>query len=380
MPVTTTRRPAPLSPALLAFVALALVAFVAPALAAGPFGVGVPEPAPSAGGFLPGLFGWIAAEQSRFYRSLTATVSAVKSDGSAVLWLMGLSFAYGVLHAAGPGHGKAVVSAYVLANRETARNAAVLSLLSALAQAVTAVVLVSVAALAIGATAMAMTRTAEYFEIGSFALITVLGLWLVQRKIVSPLSAAFAARYAPVVLPSGGPFAFAGSAEIGGSHHAHAHDHAHAHNHGPAHGHQHGHGHGHAHGHDHHHHHAGCGCGHAHVPSLEQAGGRLNLAKAWSTILAVGMRPCTGALIVLVFALSQGLFAAGIAATVAMALGTGLTVAALTLLAVSARGLAVRLAGDGSATGHRVHMAVEALGALLVLGFGLLMLGASLSG
>lgn len=369
--------------------ALALAAgFGAAAHAASPFGVGLPEPAPSAGGFLPELFAWIAEHQRAFYRSMTAAVAAMKSDGTAGLWLMGLAFAYGVLHAAGPGHGKAIVSAYVLANRETARNGAILSLLSALAQGVTAVALVSIAAGVLGATSMAMTRTAEWLEIGSFLLITGLGLWLVWRKIVKPAAAFFETRYAPAVVSVGhGAMAMNGPALAV---HRHVHDH-HGHDHTghdhsghgghKHHDHHHGqvHGQGHAHDHHHGHDHSAC-CGHVHAPSLEQASGTLDLRKAWTTIAAVGLRPCTGALIILVFALSQGLYAAGIAATFAMALGTGLTVAALTLLAVSARGIATGFTGAETALAHRLHRGFEATGALVVLAFGLLMLGAALSG
>lgn len=109
------------------------------------------------------------------------------------------------------------------------------------------------------------------------------------------------------------------------------------------------------------------------------ASGPLDWRKAWTAVAAVGLRPCTGALIVLVFSLSQGLLAAGVAATLAMAFGTGLTVAALTLAAVSTRGIAARIGGSGRA-GEMVHHGFEALGAFAILAFGLLMLGASLSG
>jgi ABC-type nickel/cobalt efflux system permease component RcnA len=109
------------------------------------------------------------------------------------------------------------------------------------------------------------------------------------------------------------------------------------------------------------------------------AAGRLDWRKAWAAVAAVGARPCTGALIVLVFALSQGLLAAGVAAAFAMALGTGLTVAGLTLAAVSARGMAARMTGSGP-LGHALHHVIEGGGALVILLFGLVMLGASLSG
>ncbi|WP_181703020.1 nickel/cobalt transporter [Chthonobacter albigriseus] len=354
--------------AALAATLLAIACLAATAHAASPFGVGLPEPAPSGGGFLPGLFHWIAVEQRAFYKAMTGEVGRMKADGTAGVWLMGLSFAYGVLHAAGPGHGKAIVSAYVLANRETARNGAVLALLSSLAQAVTAIVLVTIAAFLLGATSMAMTRTAEWLELGSFLLITGLGLWLVWRKIIVPVVAWTGERYAPVLVTVAAGEGHGGLL-VQVAHHRHD---GHAHHHDGSHNH---------HGSHHHHDHGpDCSCGHGHAPTLEQASGRLDLVKAWSTIAAVGLRPCTGALIVLVFALSQGLYWAGMAATVAMALGTGLTVATLTLLAVSARGVAERLSGANSTMARRVHVGFEALGAVVVLGFGLLMLGASLTG
>lgn len=326
----------------------------------GPFGVGLPEPAATGGGFLPGLFRAIAGWQASFYRDLTATLSAMKTDGRAGLWLMALSFLYGVLHAAGPGHGKAVISTYVLANRETARNGALLAFVSALAQAVTAVAMVLIAALLLGATSIAMTRAAALMETGSFALIAGLGVWLTWRKLVRPLAAAYADRFAPVEF-SREPLV-AGASFAGGRFGAEACGHPHHRLARPGHVHD-------------------ASCGHVHAPSPESVTGRLDRQKAWTAIAAVALRPCTGALIVLVFALSQGILAAGIAAAFAMALGTGLTVAALTLAAVTTRGLAVRLAArSGSDLGQRLHTVIEATAALVVLAFGLLMLGASLVG
>ncbi len=329
----------------------------------GPFGVGLPEPAATGGAFLPGLFRFIAGWQATFYRDLTATLTAMKANGNAGFWLMGLSFLYGVLHAIGPGHGKAVISTYVLANRETARNGAILAFVSALAQAVTAVVMVLVAAILLGATSIAMTRAAALLETGSFALIALLGLWLIWRKIVKPIGEWMAERYAPVVVAVGGaPIVMTTSFAA-----AITHDDC---------------------GHEHHRlglrqsrHVHGESCGHVHAPSLEAASGRLDWKKAWSAVVAVGLRPCTGALIVLVFALSQGLFAAGIASAFTMAFGTGVTVAALTLAAVTTRGLAVRLAATGSGElAHRLHALIEAGAAVVVLLFGLVMFGASLWG
>ncbi|MCM5556753.1 nickel/cobalt transporter [Pleomorphomonas sp. JP5] len=347
----------------LALAAILLLAATPVFASTGPFGVGLPEPAASGGGLLPGLFRTIAVWQAGFYRDLTATLTAMKANGNAGAWLMALSFLYGVLHAVGPGHGKAVISTYVLANRETARNGAILAFVSALAQAVTAVVIVLVAAVLLGATSIAMTRAAALLETGSFALIVLLGLWLVWRKIVRPLARWFAERYAPVAVTVGGPPVVvvtsfgAATGDVDGCGHEHRlglkparhiHDET---------------------------------CGHIHAPPPEVASGRLDWKKAWSAVVAVGLRPCTGALIVLVFALSQGLLIAGIASAFTMALGTGLTVALLTLAAVTTRGLAVRIAAAGGGeTARHLHTLVEAGAAIAVLMFGLLMFGASLWG
>jgi ABC-type nickel/cobalt efflux system permease component RcnA len=94
----------------------------------------------------------------------------------------------------------------------------------------------------------------------------------------------------------------------------------------------------------------------------------------------VGVRPCSGAIIVLVFALSQGLFAAGIASAIVMGLGTGLTVATLAMIAVGARGVAVRLARTNSAVGVNAVRGLEIVAAAGVMLFGLTMLGGAIAG
>ena len=110
-------------------IALTLVAVAVLLLAAGaldasfaqgsPFGGprGAPPPPPPADG----LFGWIFAKQAAFYQDFSRIIRAAKTDGSAVWALLGVSFLYGIFHAAGPGHGKAVISSYLVANEETWR-------------------------------------------------------------------------------------------------------------------------------------------------------------------------------------------------------------------------------------------------------------------
>src|SRR5256714_1132499 len=135
---------------------------------------GVPRPAASAGA-PDGIAGWLIAKQAEFYRMLSGTIRSAKTDGSAVWLLMGISFAYGVFHAAGPGHGKAVISSYLVANEETWKRGVTLSFASALLQALVAVAVVGIAAAVLGATAGTMDRAVWWIEIVSYGLIATMG-------------------------------------------------------------------------------------------------------------------------------------------------------------------------------------------------------------
>nr|WP_088143374.1 nickel/cobalt transporter [Achromobacter xylosoxidans] len=333
------------------------------AAAQGAHPFGVPESGAGMGGpgWLAGFFGQVSAWQSHFYRQLTGAVRAWQADGGAAWALIGLSFAYGVFHALGPGHGKAVISSYVLANRQTARNGALLALASALIQALVAIALVAVLALVFNATAATMNNATRWLELGSYALVTLLGVWLVWVKAVRPLWRAWAGRAAEGAMLHQG--------HEHGSGHARSRSHESQHVQAQAHHH-----HGRHHDHD-------CGCGHVHAPAPEQVSGPLNWRRAGTAILAVGLRPCSGALIVLVFALAQGFFLAGVASALAMGLGTGLTVAALACLAVAAGGAATRVGSRLSSVGAaRLRYGVEALAALAVLLLGVMLLGGVIAG
>ena len=112
---------------------------IADAFAQNPFGA---PRAPAAAPAADGIVGWLLAKQAEFYRMLSGTIRSAKTDGSAVWLLMGISFAYGIFHAAGPGHGKAVISSYLVANEETWKRGVTLSFASALLQALVAVAVV----------------------------------------------------------------------------------------------------------------------------------------------------------------------------------------------------------------------------------------------
>ena len=289
-----------------------------------------------------GVTGWILAKQAEFYRLFSGTIRAAKSDGSAAWTLMGISFAYGIFHAAGPGHGKAVISSYLVANDETWKRGVVLSFASAILQAFTAVAIVGIAAVLLGATAKAMGDTVRIIEIVSYALIIMIGLRLLWVKGRAFLKLLRPAKH---------------------DHHDHGHHH---------HGHDH-HGHGHAH-HDHDHADEAHAWGHAHAPEPNELVGRHWWKRGLSAIVAVGLRPCSGAIIVLVFALAQGLFWVGVASTFAMGLGTAITVAIIATLAVGARGLAGRLAKAKPGAGMVLLRGMETAAALVIVAFGALLL------
>ena len=118
------------------------------------------------------------------------------------------------------------------------------------------------------------------------------------------------------------------------------------------------HHHGHDHDHDHDHVHDEH-CGHSHGPTPDQLAGPGGWQRGLGAIFAVGMRPCSGAILVLVFALAQGLFWAGIAATFVMGLGTAITVATIAVVAVSAKGLARRLSAGSEGGGTLIMRGIE---------------------
>nr|WP_246441397.1 nickel/cobalt transporter [Aminobacter aganoensis] len=331
-------------------------------------GIGTNEAIAPSTGLFAGLLNWINVHQQQFYRSLTGALKAMRDgEGSGIWLLVGLSFAYGVFHAAGPGHGKAVISSYMLANEVALKRGIMLSFVSAFLQGVTAIVLMTLVFLVLRGTSVSMTNATWFLETVSYALIAAFGAWLLWRKL------------RPMVRGLAGA---APGHSLSAAHAGPAHDHDHAdcgHDHGHD-GHAH-HGHSH-HGHAHHHHYAGevCAtCGHSHAPDPKMLEGRhFDWRTAWSAVAAVGIRPCSGALIVLSFAFLNGLWAGGILSVFAMALGTAITVSALAVLAVTAKNWAVAIAGDGRA-GNRVHNVIEIGGAALVMLLGLVLLAASLS-
>lgn len=261
-----------------------------------------------------GLLGWVNMKQQAFYGALTNALSRLRADGNAFWVLGGLSFLYGVFHAAGPGHGKVVISSYVLATEAELKRGIMLSFASAMLQSLTAVVFVLIAAVALNMTSVGLSSASGVLVIGSYVMVIALGIWLIARKLLG----------------------------LGQCHHGHA-------------------------GHEHTH--------HAVTPKQVHGSSREMLG----VVLAVGLRPCSGALIVLVFALSQGVLVAGAVAVFLMGLGTAITVAMLASLAVGAKG-ATRMFAKGAYASIATDVLwwLELFGAILVFVFGVILLLANI--
>ncbi len=274
-------------------------------------------------------WGFILETQQKLHRQLAEAVKGLKTGEtfSAAFFLVAVSFLYGVFHAAGPGHGKAVISSYVLANGATVRRGVVLSFLAAFVQALSAIAIVSVLAIALNAAGIQIQQMVRRFETASGLLIALTGLWLLYLYVRRRLAGHAAAKAAEA-----------------SAHNHHHHDHSHNEN---------------------------CGCGHAHMPDAKMLQKDWSITNAAAIVFAIGIRPCTGAILVLVFALTQGLFWAGVGATFAMAIGTAITVSTLAVLAVGSRDLALRFAGSRLTTGIYDFAAIGGSLLVMLLGAGL---------
>jgi len=294
----------------------------------------------------PGLWSGLVLEmqtvQRDLHRQLAAAMQAVQAEGAAAAsTLVVISFLYGVFHAAGPGHGKVVISTYILTQESQLRRGLLLSLVSSLCQGLTAILAVTATAVLLGFTLRQAQGTAIALETVSYGLVALVGLTLVASRAQRLLRR----RRGP--MPRG-----RGDAP----HHA------------P--------------GHHHEHDGAGPDCGHAHGPSRRDLDAPLSWRGLAGMVASIGLRPCSGAVLVLLVAYSLGLHWAGVGAVLAMSLGTAITVSLLATLSVYARKGALRLAAVIPDRAARLSIALDLvaiLGGLVILTAGILMLQAALT-
>lgn len=264
------------------------------------------HPSPAVSGWAAGLVALSARLQHRFHRWLTAEVEALGDGGSwfAALGLIVASALYGVFHAVGPGHGKAVVSAYFLIHGGRLTDGIAMAAGIAATQAVIAITAVSVLAIAVDASRGSLIDSVVWLEVASYGLILVIGATMLWAA-------------------------------------AHGRDLCCDHAHGLNHDH-------HDHGHAHHHHGHSIAAGH---PAF--------------IAVAAGLRPCTGAIIVLLFTLAKGVYLAGILAVIAMAAGVAVTVSLIGMGVLGARGVLPRLVPAG-VTPHTVERVLGVGGAITI--------------
>ncbi|BAU58331.1 high-affinity nickel-transporter [Halorhodospira halochloris] len=271
------------------------------------------------------LISWIIVQQRKLHRQLAEGIEQLRDapTAAAAATLILTSFLYGVFHAVGPGHGKAVITTYLLTHRQHLRRGIAMSFLAALFQGLTAIVAVGLVLFVAGrAAGDALGQTATLEQV-SFALLTLLGLWLSGRALRSlwhlrGKSTADKSRSTPA-----------------------------------------------------------CCSGHNHHIDPHSAAVTGNRATMAATVLAVGARPCAGAILVLVVGQLMGIWAAGVAAVIAMSVGTGLTVAVLASLAVLARQWVSSYAKESSAKVAVIAHGFALAGGLLILGLGLILLTGS---
>lgn len=271
---------------------------------------------------------WAAQSQREVQNAMAGLLRALRAgEPGALAGLMGLCFAYGFFHAVGPGHGKLVLGGYGAARRVTAVRLSALAVASSLAQAGTAVVVVYAGVLVFDWSREQMQAVGDAWMAPlSYAAIALVGLWLFWRGLRGWRQAVrehLAHAHAPAPVPA----------------HAHGHIHTHTHSHSHDHAHDHGahhtcahHDHDHGHGHVH-----GPGCGHKHAPTMDEAAHITSLREAAAVVGAIAIRPCTGALFLLILTWRMGIEAAGIAGAFVMGLGTATVTVLVALAAVTLR-------------------------------------------
>jgi nickel/cobalt transporter (NicO) family protein len=281
---------------------------------------------------------WARDKQQAFSGTMRTSLNKLKTSGStAAAWaLLSFGLAYGIFHAAGPGHGKVVISSWLIATENDLKRGLFVAFLSSMFQALTAIILVSGLFLVVASVGSVVRDVVGYLEQASYAMIAALGFYLIYTA-----SRGWLRKPVLVVQTTSSNFNF----EITNQHQSvsHVHD---------------------------------ANCGHNHAPEPKDLRGDWSFKKALSLSLAIGLRPCTGAIAVLLAANSIGLYWAGIAATLAMGFGVFITVSIIALITVYGKDFAMKLARkDNRNIGTIVNLlrftgglAVAFMGTIMFLG------------
>lgn len=281
---------------------------------------------------------WARDNQQIYYGTMNSALHDLKTgaSGAAAWTLLTLGFAYGVFHAAGPGHGKVVISSWLLATENDLKRGLLVAFFSSMFQALTAIILVSGLYLIVASVGGVVRDVTAYLESASYAMICALGLYLIYTA-----TRGWFRKASPVVQTTSSAFNFEIVNQHTNTNHVH----------------------------DEH-------CGHNHAPEPKDLRGDWSLSKALSLSFAIGLRPCTGAILVLLTANTIGLYWAGIASTLAMGFGVFLTVSLIATITVYGKDFAMKLAkGDNRRLSTIVNLlrlgggaVVAFMGAIMFLG------------
>ncbi|MBE8574512.1 nickel/cobalt transporter [Vibrio sp. OPT18] len=289
-------------------------------------------------------------------------------------YLIRFSFIYGMLHSLGPGHGKVIVSTYLATHPTKAKASLVLTVVSAFLQALVAILLVSVLLWGFSASMRVVNDKANMFVSLSFALVAVVGAlicWKALKNIytamrkpklkVKAITTLATDTAAPISVRSPMALRSSGSMVMGATNALQAADHTHTD-----------------------HSHADCGCGHQHVADAKAINKASTLREYAGIIVTIGVRPCTGAIMVLLFANMVGLYWMGVLSAFAMAIGTALTTSLIAMMTLTGKHLVKRYLAAGNknsnaslnAAGHYLQL----FGGILLVLIGLLLMNGQDSG
>lgn len=220
-----------------------------------------------------------------------------------------LAFGLGAMHAMSPGHGKAVVGAYLVGSKGTPKHAVFLGL--------TVTITHTLGVFALGlitlfASSYILPETLmPFLGFVSGLLVFFIGATMFKERLFTALGWQNASHHA----------------------HDHAHDHSHSHD-GHTHSHDDGHHHHHHDDHDHDHNHLHDGLTHTHGGSTHTHLPPENVT--WKSLLALGISggllPCPSALVLMLAAISAGKIAFGLVLTIFFSFGLAATLTAVGLV------------------------------------------------
>ncbi|MFH0255920.1 nickel/cobalt transporter [Vibrio rumoiensis] len=268
-------------------------------------------------------------------------------DIKTILYFVGLSFAYGILHSLGPGHGKVIVTTYLATHPTKIKTSLILTVLAALTQALVAISLVSVLLWGFNASMKEVNQQSIYFIDASYLIMAYLGLSIIYSAIKHHIHSN---KQQPKVnlsinkiqLSPSNPSSAMLKPQQNQHHLSHKHD-------------QH------------------CGCGHKHFASAEDINQATNLKQYITIILGIGMRPCTGAIMVLLFSHIMGLYWLGVVSSFLMGVGTAITISTIALLTISGKKIINIYRKPNKLNTRYISLVAKLLAGLLLITIGLLL-------